>query len=128
MIVEENRWSCFFILDDNKELLERAKQLPESDEYSLTTIPAMKAIYATFPHRTNLSFMFGPMKVYIDWNVLECRYPAITKFMNENKLVPYGCFEIYHFNHEPIEYIVFLENKEIFDDLQKTKFVAANLL
>lgn len=61
--IEDNRWSVFFVLDDNKELLERAKQLPPSDEYSVVTIPRMKAIYTTFPHRNNSSFFFGPMKV-----------------------------------------------------------------
>ena len=61
--LEDNRWSVFFVLDDNKELLERAMKLPESDEYSVVTIPKMKAIYGSFLHRSNLSFMLGPMMV-----------------------------------------------------------------
>lgn len=88
----------------------------------------MKAIYATFPHRSNLSFMLGPMKVYLQLFKMIHSYPAITKFMNENQLKPVGCFEIYHFNKDPIEYIMFLENEEVFDRLQQTRFVAANLL
>lgn len=55
-------------------------------------------------------------------------YPPITKFMNKNQLSPVGCFEIYHYNKDPIEYMMFLEHKEVFEELQKTKFVAANLL
>ena len=55
------------------------------------------------------------------------RYPAITEFMTKNTIQPVGCFELYH-PEAPIEYIMFLENKEIFDELEKSNFVAANLL
>lgn len=55
-------------------------------------------------------------------------YPFITKFMNKNQLHPVGCFELYHSTEKPIEYMMFLENEELFEKLQKTKFVAANLL
>lgn len=59
---------------------------------------------------------------------MTCRYPAITAFMNSNNLKPVGCFEIYHFGNKPIEYIMYLENEDVFEQLQKTNFVAANLL
>ena len=52
------------MLDDMPEYLEMAMKLPKSDDYSIMTIPSMKAIYATFPFRSYLSYMFGPMKVY----------------------------------------------------------------
>ena len=54
-------------------------------------------------------------------------YPAITEFMTKNNIQPVGCFEIYNPTN-PIEYIMFLENKEVFEELEKTKYVAANLL
>ena len=52
----------------------------------------------------------------------------MTKFMNDNKIVPCGSFEIYHNNHDPIEYIMQVDQKEAFDKLKETKFVAANKL
>lgn len=56
------------------------------------------------------------------------RYPPFTKLMNKAQLSPVGCIELYHYNKDPIEYMMFLEHKEVFDELQKTKFIAANLL
>ena len=53
------------MLDNNSEYLEKAKQLPKSEDYSVMTIPATKAIYATFPFRSVMSYMLGPMKVYL---------------------------------------------------------------
>ena len=43
--------------------------------------------------------------------------------MNSNDIKPVGCAEIYHYNPEPIEYMMYLDHKEVFDTLQTTKFV-----
>lgn len=51
------------MLDDVPEMLEAARQLPESTEYSVITIPKSRVMYGSFPFRNNMSYMFGPMKV-----------------------------------------------------------------
>lgn len=61
---EENKWSCFYVLDDIPEVKEAALTLPKSTEYSVLTLPESKVIYSTFPFRNPLSYMVGPMKVY----------------------------------------------------------------
>ena len=109
-------------------MLEAAKQLPASTEYSVVTVPKSRVMYGSFPYRNSLSYMLGPMKVQDRFGDLNCRYPAITAMMNSNDIKPVGCAEIYHWNPEPIEYMMYLDNKEIFDKLHSTQFVKANLL
>ena len=99
-------------------MLEKAKALPKSEDYSVITIPKSRAIYGTFVYRNGLSYSVGPMKVY----------PAITKFMNETQIKPVGCIELYHSSGEPIEYMMYIDNPKVFEELEKTSFVAANLL
>lgn len=48
--------------------------------------------------------------------------------MNNTGIKPVGCAEIYHYNPEPIEYMMYLDHKEVFDKLHSSKFVKANLL
>ncbi|KAK8811724.1 hypothetical protein WA538_000510 [Blastocystis sp. DL] len=115
---EDNKWSVFYVLDDVPAMMKAAKDLPTSNDYSVVTIPKSKIMYSTFVHRNNLSFMLGPSKVY----------PAFTAFLQKNALVPVGSAEIYHANMDPIEYVMYLDNKEPFVSLEKTSFVKANLL
>ena len=55
-------------------------------------------------------------------------YPKITEFMNQHAVTPVGCFELYHYNGDDIEYLMFFDHKEVFDELQKSTFVATNEL
>ena len=48
--------------------------------------------------------------------------------MNQHAVTPVGCFELYHYNGDDIEYLMFFDHKEIFDEMQKSTFVAANEL
>lgn len=48
--------------------------------------------------------------------------------MNSNDIKPVGCAEIYHYNPEPIEYMMYLDHKEVFDTLQTTKFVKSQFI
>lgn len=55
-------------------------------------------------------------------------YPVFTTFLQQNALVPVGSAEIYHTNKDPIEYVMYLDNKDTFVSLEKTSFVKSNLL
>ena len=46
--------------------------------------------------------------------------------MNEHKIAPVGCIELYPYGPEDIQYIMYFDHKEIFDELQESSFVAAN--
>lgn len=105
-------------MNDVPELLAKAKALPKSTEYTVITLPKSRAISGTFAYRNSLSYMFGPMKVY----------PAITKFSNETLIKPVGCIELYHSNKQPIDYLMYIENEKVFEEMKKTTFVAADRL
>lgn len=55
-------------------------------------------------------------------------YPKVTEYMNEHKIAPVGCIELYPYGPEDIQYIMYFDHKEIFDELQESSFVAANEL
>ena len=57
-----------------------------------------------------------------------CSYPRITEYMNEHKIAPVGCIELYPYGPEDIQYIMYFDHKEIFDELQESSCVAANEL
>ena len=106
------------MLNDVPELLAKAKALPKSSDYTVITLPKSRAVSGTFVHRNFLSFMLGPMKVY----------PAITKFMNETLIKPVGCIELYHSDKQPIEYLMYIDNEKVFEEMKKTTFIAADQL
>lgn len=57
-----------------------------------------------------------------------CSYPKVTEYMNEHKVTPVGCIELYPYSPGDIEYIMYFDHEEVFNELQKSSFVAANEL
>lgn len=76
--------------------LSEEERLHLSEQFPVFTIPAMDSLLSEFPFRNGLSFMFGAMKVY----------PEFQKIMEERGLRPAVGFELYG-DAESIESIEF---------------------
>lgn len=113
----------FGIYFDNPEEVEKEKLraavgviLPEENKdkivkimkkYNVQIFPEAKALYAEFPYKNTLSYMFGPMKVY----------PKFMDYMKENEIKPNASIEIYDMKNSKIEF--YIPTKVEYKDLER---------
>lgn len=94
---EKLRSDCGVVLQEK----DQAQLETLKETFKVQTLEQKESIVATFPIKSNLSYMMGPMKAY----------PALTKYAEQNKLEIIKTYELYDVPNNVILFVANVEDK-----------------